>query len=178
MTGKTAIHWFRKGLRLHDNPALLDACASSERVYPLFILDPKFNQGQMSLNRQAFLLQSLTDLDLSLRKLGSRLFVAKGKPEEQLPLLIEKWDVDLLTFESYAGPYSTERDQAVITNIQQVHNNGKNGKKKVEIHCDFDTNTIFPLQSYLVKCKNKVPKSYNAFCQLFTSMGTPPLPVG
>ena len=24
-----AVHWFRKGLRLHDNPALLAACAAA-----------------------------------------------------------------------------------------------------------------------------------------------------
>lgn len=28
------IHWFRKGLRLHDNPALLEACKyEGPRVY-------------------------------------------------------------------------------------------------------------------------------------------------
>ncbi len=30
-----------QGLRLHDNPALLDACAS-RHMYPVFILDPFF----------------------------------------------------------------------------------------------------------------------------------------
>ena len=29
----SAIHWFRKGLRLHDNPALLEACKAGH-VYP------------------------------------------------------------------------------------------------------------------------------------------------
>ena len=36
-TTKCAIHWFRKGLRLHDNPALLEAIKQSENIYPVFI---------------------------------------------------------------------------------------------------------------------------------------------
>lgn len=37
-----AAHWFRKGLRLHDNPALLEAIKGSAVVYPLAIIDPWF----------------------------------------------------------------------------------------------------------------------------------------
>lgn len=35
-----SLHWFRKGLRLHDNRALLEACDEAEALYPLFIMDP------------------------------------------------------------------------------------------------------------------------------------------
>ena len=35
----TTVMWFRRDLRLSDNPALLDACAS-DGVLPLFVLDP------------------------------------------------------------------------------------------------------------------------------------------
>ena len=34
-----AVHWFRHGLRLHDNPALLDAVQGAKAFYPLFIYD-------------------------------------------------------------------------------------------------------------------------------------------
>lgn len=34
-----SIHWFRKGLRLHDNRALLEACDGAGSLYPLFVLD-------------------------------------------------------------------------------------------------------------------------------------------
>ena len=38
----TSIVWFRKSLRLHDNPVLTEACEDSriEKIIPLFILDP------------------------------------------------------------------------------------------------------------------------------------------
>jgi hypothetical protein len=31
-----------QGLRLHDNPALLEAARGAEHLYPIFILDPHF----------------------------------------------------------------------------------------------------------------------------------------
>ncbi len=47
-----AVHWFRKGLRLHDNAGLIAACESSSKVYPVFILDPHFvNEDLVGVNR-------------------------------------------------------------------------------------------------------------------------------
>jgi hypothetical protein len=86
-TAPAAIHWFRKGLRLHDNPALLDACvhaskASQSRsarfcthahsmllqVYPVFVLDPHFAKAQyVGQLRYAFLLETLSNLDDNLK---------------------------------------------------------------------------------------------------------------
>jgi hypothetical protein len=34
-----------QGLRLHDNPALLEACEGAAHVYPIYILDPYFLQS-------------------------------------------------------------------------------------------------------------------------------------
>lgn len=31
-----------QGLRLHDNPALVEACKGAKHVYPIFIMDPYF----------------------------------------------------------------------------------------------------------------------------------------
>lgn len=69
----TCIHWFRKGLRLHDNPALMAALKDCKKLYPVFILDPHLhNQTCYGINRWRFLIGSLKDLDTSLRKLNSR----------------------------------------------------------------------------------------------------------
>lgn len=32
----------KQGLRVHDNPALLDACRDASHVFPIFVLDPHF----------------------------------------------------------------------------------------------------------------------------------------
>ena len=97
----TAIHWFRKGLRLHDNPSLRAALESSNQTVPLFIIDPHFqNPDYVGVNRMNFLMETLKDLDSSLQKKGLRMIVAKGKPEEVFPKLIKALNnVNLVTFE-------------------------------------------------------------------------------
>jgi cryptochrome len=95
-----AVHWFRKGLRLHDNPALVKAAASAAQVYPVFCLDPAFAKPDVvGINRYSFMLECLGDLDRSLRALGSRLFVIRGKPEEAIPLFVDRLKATLVTFE-------------------------------------------------------------------------------
>jgi len=37
-----SVHWFRKGLRLHDNPALQEALNGADTVRCVYILDPWF----------------------------------------------------------------------------------------------------------------------------------------
>lgn len=52
--------WFRKGLRLHDNPALLAAIDGAEQFCAVFCLDPWFIQpDKVGANRLSFLLESL-----------------------------------------------------------------------------------------------------------------------
>lgn len=34
-----SVHWYRHGLRLHDNPALLAALDGADTFYPIFIFD-------------------------------------------------------------------------------------------------------------------------------------------
>lgn len=91
---KSSLMWFRKGLRIHDNPALEHAAMGSNFVYPVFVIDPhymdpdpdSFSPGstRAGVNRIKFLLESLLDLDTNLRKIGSKLLVLKGEPGDVL----------------------------------------------------------------------------------------------
>jgi len=78
--------WFRKGLRLHDNPALVAACSQTTELFPVYIIN-QAQQQPCGVNRWRFILESLKDLDNNLRKLGSRLIVLNGDPEVVLPEL-------------------------------------------------------------------------------------------
>lgn len=64
----TSVMWFRRDLRLNDNPALLDAvCAAQSgssgrnQVVPLFVLDPAVS-GPAGVSRRSYLTASLRDL--------------------------------------------------------------------------------------------------------------------
>jgi deoxyribodipyrimidine photolyase len=162
-----ALHWFRKGLRIHDNPALLDACSRGRTVFPVFILDPHFSSQTIGANRYQFLLQSLDCLDKNLRNIGSRLYIAKGKPEDCLPFLFREWNIEYLTFEKDSEPYALHRD-AVITNL------AKKSGINVMIH---NSHTLRDLEAYH-GATNDITKTYASFISHFHSLGPPTLPVG
>lgn len=62
-----ALFWFRKGLRLHDNPALWAAIKDAKSLYAVFVLDPWFLKPErVGVNRLNFLLQSLTGANLMM----------------------------------------------------------------------------------------------------------------
>lgn len=74
------LNLFRKGLRLHDNEPLHHAISTSEVVFPVYIMDIEWQREQekFGINKMKFMLECLHDLDLSLKKMGTRLFVLKG----------------------------------------------------------------------------------------------------
>ncbi|MEV0201992.1 deoxyribodipyrimidine photo-lyase [Nonomuraea sp. NPDC050691] len=65
---------FNRDLRVHDHPALAEACARARHVVPLFVLDPAVPAGR----RMPFLLDCLRDLREALRALGGDLVVRRG----------------------------------------------------------------------------------------------------
>ena len=75
----TAIVLFTRDLRVHDHPPLAAATGTADRVVPLFVLDEALlGSGFAVPNRLAFLLESLADLDRSLRARGGALVVRRG----------------------------------------------------------------------------------------------------
>ncbi|KAF6723265.1 Cryptochrome-1 [Oryzias melastigma] len=108
------VHWFRKGLRLHDNPALTDSIRGSDTLRCIYILDPWFaGSSNVGINRWRFLLHCLEDLDASLRKLNSRLFVIRGQPTDVFPRLFKEWQITRLSYEYDSEPFGKERDAAI-----------------------------------------------------------------
>ena len=75
------VHWFRKGLRLHDNDPLLHAVKTSAVLFPVYIMDVEWQREheKFGANKTKFMLECLTDLDSNLQKMGSRLYVLNGK---------------------------------------------------------------------------------------------------
>ena len=94
--------------------------------------------------------------------MGSRLFVVKGTPAEQFPLLFEKWSATCLTFESDIEPYAKIRDRDVCRLAAQ---------KGVQI-LSFPTHTLHDPEAYLAKLQGKAPPTvYQSFIKLFLSLG-------
>ncbi|RWS10201.1 cryptochrome-2-like protein [Dinothrombium tinctorium] len=165
------IYWFRKALRLHDNPALSEAVEKCETLFPLFILDPSIRSFvKVGANRWRFLVQSLQDLDRSLREANLRLIVIRGTPKDLMPKLIDKWKINLIAYEMDTEPFAIKRDQE----IDQIAN-----KLKVELikrvsHTLYDPNDILRNSA-----SKSTPFTYQGFLTTLSKMGSlsPPLPV-
>jgi deoxyribodipyrimidine photo-lyase len=73
------IHWYRRDLRLADNPALAAAAAGGAPVIPLYVLDDE-TAGRRGLGGASrwWLHHSLRSLDGDLRRLGSALVLRRG----------------------------------------------------------------------------------------------------
>ena len=75
--------WFRRDLRLHDLPALLDAAADGADVLACYVLDPRLI-ASAGPRRLQFLYDSLRELHDAL---DGRLLVTRGRPETRIPHL-------------------------------------------------------------------------------------------
>lgn len=62
--------WFRNDLRVHDNPALYNACRSNDSIIAIYLHTPEqWREHGMGLNRQRFLVDNLMCLSRDLAKL-------------------------------------------------------------------------------------------------------------
>ena len=106
-----AVMWFRRDLRLGDNPALRAACdaADGAGVLPLFVLDPKL-WGPAGPTRRAYLAASLHALDESL---GGHLTVLRGDPVRQVVRAAKEVGATTVHVAADYGPYGARRDEAV-----------------------------------------------------------------
>jgi len=87
---KTALVWFRRDLRLADNPALAHALGHAERVVPVYILPPEALEGAWTPGAASrwWLHHSLAALDAQLRESGAQLVIRQGDPLAQLRRLV------------------------------------------------------------------------------------------
>ncbi len=96
---KKSIIWFKTDLRLHDNETLIEAIKHSDEVIPVYCFDhhdfktTEFGFKKTGNFRAQFILESLKDLDVELRKIGSGLLILKGNPKDELFKIVSKFGV-------------------------------------------------------------------------------------
>jgi deoxyribodipyrimidine photo-lyase len=109
----TALVWFRRDLRLHDQPALRAALAAHDAIVPVFCLDDRLLHGRHASGpRTQFLLEALHDLDTGLRERGGGLVLRRGRPERELPLLARETGASAVYISEEVTPYGRSRDGA------------------------------------------------------------------
>ncbi|WP_432941858.1 cryptochrome/photolyase family protein [Kribbella sp. CA-253562] len=106
----TAVMWFRRDLRLADNPALLDAVSAGDgRVLGLFVLDPVLWDAAGDPRRD-HLVNSLRRLSDGM---DGELVVRRGDPADVVPELAAEVGAASVHVSADFGPYGRQRDEAV-----------------------------------------------------------------
>ncbi len=122
MTGsRTAVMWFRRDLRLTDQPALAAAAAHGP-VVALFVLDPRLS-GPAGGPRLSYLYRTLQSLDEALRERGGALAIRLGRPEVEVPAVVRETAAESVHISAETAPYGAARDvrvQAALGDIPLV----------------------------------------------------------
>ena len=104
-----SIMWFRRDLRLRDNPALR-AAADNGPVLGLFVIDPVLWAGAGTA-RRAWLAATLRSLDESM---GGRLCLQLGRASSVVPRLATDVGAEQVHVTNDFTPYGRARDRAVV----------------------------------------------------------------
>lgn len=108
--------WFRRDLRLHDLPPLLEAAADGADVLGCFILDPRLEQSS-GARRLQFLGDSLRVLNDTM---GGRLLILRGRPEERIPELCAHVGAPAVHVSADFSPFGARRDAAVSAALAEA----------------------------------------------------------
>ncbi|PFG43866.1 deoxyribodipyrimidine photo-lyase [Isoptericola jiangsuensis] len=105
--------WFRRDLRLSDNPALVaaveEARAAGGDVVGLYVLDDAL-WARAGANRLAYLADSLRALDEAC---GGALVVRRGDPREVVPAVVHESGAAAVHVAASHEPFGVRRDDAV-----------------------------------------------------------------
>lgn len=130
------IYWFRNNLRLHDNPSLVRAVASCEKLLLVYIFNSKLEQNHAlgfencGTFRKKFLLESVLELRENLRDIGSDLFIVKGEPATTIKLIADRYGITDI-FATRELDFDELNDEMTLA-------------EKLSLHLEFDQLLIDP----------------------------------
>jgi len=113
---KHNIFIFRRDIRIKDNKSLNYAMSNFNNIIPIFIFTPEQISSKnkfKSNNAIQFMIESLKELDLELKKKGSKLHIFKGKNKTVLNKIFKELDVENVIFNMDYTPYAIKRDAEI-----------------------------------------------------------------
>jgi deoxyribodipyrimidine photo-lyase len=115
MKKEIAIFWFRRDLRLHDNAGLFHALMNEKEVLPIFIFDKSILSKLEDQDdaRVSFIHQAINELKVSLRAMGTDIYVVHSSPEEAFDSLLDQYKISRVYANHDYEPYAKERDEAI-----------------------------------------------------------------
>jgi len=116
----TSVLWFRRDLRIHDNPALVAAtdaawAAGDGNVVPVVLIDPAL-WPTWGPAKQAYLIDSLTSLDASL---GGNLVIRHGKAQDVIPAIAKEFQANSVHCAADYSGYGIARDNEIAATLEK-----------------------------------------------------------
>lgn len=114
---KKSIFWFRQDLRTFDNKWLIASIKNSTNLFPIFILDKNIIPSFLGFKNKKFLFlkQALLNLDNDLKKLWWKLTIYNDFPENIIPVVCEKYNIDSIYTNKTYSTYWKSRDAKIET---------------------------------------------------------------
>ncbi len=120
MTDRPIIVWFRRDLRIADNPALSHAAGSGAPVVPVYALDwehaDRWKPGSAA---RWWLERSLERLSVALAAVGAPLLTVTGPAEEALAALARRVGAAEVVWNRLYEPYSRDLESRVAARLRR-----------------------------------------------------------
>lgn len=155
---KVILVWFRNDLRIHDNEVLYSAIGKSNFIIPVYIFDPRyyskneFNFLRTGNLRKNFIQDSVLSLKNKLKSIGGDLLTFEGFPEQIIPQLVQKYDVDEVYHHREIAKRETDISEAVETALWGIKINLKH----------FIGHTLFHKEDFPFPIRD-IPNDFNQF---------------
>ena len=142
--------WFRRDLRMRDNPALAAACGECEEVVPLFVFDDVLlNSHRFGSACVTFMLGCLRELSQNLKQSGLRLIWRRGDQVEEVKQAVLEYGASRIYWNRDYEPAALDRDRRV----QEMMNSRNVLVQTFKDHVIFEADEVCgiaggPLQRY------------------------------
>lgn len=115
---RPVIVWFRRDLRIADNPALAEAVSTGAPVVPLYIHDDRLDGRPMGAASRWWLDKSLRALATSLNDRGVSLLFRSGDAESVLRSVVEDTGAQAVYMNRMFEPAPWERDAEIAHGLK------------------------------------------------------------
>jgi len=111
-----SIFWFRRDLRLEDNVGLYNCLQQNIPVLPLFIFDKNIldKLEDKTDKRLSFILKALSEIDETLKAIGSGLKTLYDNPIAAFEQLAKEYNIKSVFFNHDYEPYAIKRDKELL----------------------------------------------------------------
>ncbi|RYD32633.1 MAG: deoxyribodipyrimidine photo-lyase [Verrucomicrobiaceae bacterium] len=115
------IHWFRRDLRLTDNPALYAAAQAADQVVPVYVISSwRKDHHWTGAPRQEWLAGCLDSLEKNVAAVGGRLIFRRGEALKELEKLIRETKAEAIFYNRDPDPHGIRTEAGLEKLAQQL----------------------------------------------------------